>query len=269
MNVVFWSSMPGMSAVSSSLLATALATAAVHKVKCSVTQLQYKNNGLFSSVITSSDSDSILHFENVGIDALMRLACGGEPGTGDAVMDVGFAYISGNLNLFVESKQENELVYKNDLIPMIPNMFDIMQEAFRVNFIDVPAGINDYSREALTHADVIVVCLPSSRVVVERFFAECDFPKEKLFILLGDYHEGSNVSPRTIHNQYKSRTSIKQMSCIKHCTEYANAMNLSKSVSFFLSNLNSTKGDSCRAFIDSCNETAGKILSLCGVRGRT
>lgn len=261
MNVVFWSSVPGMSAVSSSMLGTALATAIVHKVKCSVTQLQLTGNNLFPAIITPDDNESIQMFENVGIDALIRMACGGEVIQGNEISDVGFSFAGGKFNVFAESKQKNEEVYKSDLLPVLPHLLELLDNAFKINFIDVPAGLNAYSKEALQNADIIVVCLPAVKSVIQQFFDDYQFPKERLFIMLGNHDAGSNVNAGTVYANFRNRVHRNNIIEIVHCTEYANAMNNGKVLAFFAQNINSAKQDSCNAFIRSCSESAMKLLN--------
>lgn len=264
MNVVFWSCVPGMASVSSSLLATALSTAVSQHFRCSITQLQLKNNGLLPAVIIPSDSSGAAHFENVGIDALIRVARGGICHPED-VEGTAFSFIGKKLNVITESRQRKEGVYQNDLLPQLPQIFNLLNVAFRLNFIDVPAGVNVYSRQALELADIIVVCLPQTKWVVDYFFENYQFNKNKMFFLFGNYDSAQSVNVKNVMRHHPRIMTGKACSFIPHSTDYANAMNNSKTISFFMQNAKCNSNDSNYGFIKGCEDTAGKIIKMCGM----
>ena len=70
MIVAFWSPFAG-SSTSSTLLATAIVTAASCRTRCSVMSLGYDTEGIFPYFMPNESSELHL-FENTGIDALFR-----------------------------------------------------------------------------------------------------------------------------------------------------------------------------------------------------
>ena len=264
MNVVFWSLLPGQSAVSANALAVAMSTAIDHKVKCSLLQLQYENNGLFNYLFPPSDKKEIAMFENTGIDALIR-STSGSPATQERVEDCSFSFVQRRLNIFTPSTLVAESVYSEALLQSSRNLFESLNLSFKLNFVDVPGGMNKYSKVGIDNADVLVVCLPQSEWVVAKFFETVELPEEKkVLYLFGDYDKTKRFNTMKFAMKYRKKVKLTDVLTIPHCIEYADAMNESTCINFYMRNVESKKDDVNRSFVDGCKDASSKILRVCG-----
>lgn len=263
MNVVFWSWFPGAACVSSSALALALSTAIDHKVTCSLMQLHFQNNGLFNYIIPPADSKEISYFENTGVDSLIRTTRGNAV-TNEDIVNCSFSFAEQRLNVFTATSMKDEIVYRNGFIDASENLFNALNGAFKVNYIDAPAGINDYSKVALQLADIIVICIPQTTWSINYFFKHFQFPGKKLFFLFGNYDKKASVSVHNVSMAHRKVMKNSNTGYVLHSTEYANEMNHSRSISFYLRNTKCKTSDSNFAFMDGTRKTSAKLLKMCG-----
>lgn len=266
MNVVFWSYLPGVSSVSSSMLAMSLSTTIKHKIKCSVMQLQYSHNYLQEYLIDSRDNTEDSYFQNMGIDYLMR-AAHSNTANEENVNDFSLSFIDQYFNYFPRTSAVDERVYKNDLTESSEEMFKVLNDGFKLNFIDVPAGVNHYSKIAMANADVIVVCLPQSKPIIDAYFNEIDLARDKTFYLFTEYDPKQKLLLSNICKQHKATISEKNCGVVPYNTRYGDALSTHHAISFYYQNLKCKMSDPNYSFISKVNASAGKLIKLCGLTG--
>lgn len=261
MNVAFWSCMPGVSSTSASMLAIALSAAVDRKIQCSVMQLHFADNGLFKYIMDFAKSDSPL-MENTGIDALARASRQSIISQED-VIDCTFSFIEKRLNVFTATGIKNERIYQSGIMDVMETMFSGMNDTFKLNLIDVPAGDNLYAKAALALADVVVVCLPQMQWIVDMCLERYSFDDKKVFYVFGRYDAKHSVTIMAESLGKHIKPSL--IGAVPYNTDYANAMNSSKVIGFYLGNTNCKSHDPNYGFISRTKETTNKLLKLCGL----
>lgn len=263
MNVVFWSPVPGLAKVSSSMLSIALCTATEYRVMCSISQLHFGKNGLIQPILVSG-SDTDLYFENTGIGALIRAAKGGTVSP-EMVENCSVSFLEKKLNVFTASNYSDERIYRGDLLQAIEPMFEAMKETFKINFIDVPAGINAYSKAAIKHADFVAVCLPQTQWVIDKFWSDFEMPKDKTFYVFGDCDPAEFINAKNFAWRNRKLVNSKYCLNVPHCTDFANAINRGKAISFVMQNLHCKLSDSNYVYMKDVKASTKSILKACKV----
>lgn len=261
MNVVFWSPVPGLAKVSSSMLSIALCAAAEYRVKCSISQLHFGTNGLIQPILVGGADDN-QYFENTGIGALIRAAKGGAVSP-ETVENCSVSFLEKKFNVFTASNYSDERIYRGDLLQAVEPMFDAMKETFKVNFIDVPAGINAYSKAAIKHADFVAVCLPQTQWVIDKFLTDFEMPKNKTFYVFGDCDPVACVNTKNFAWRNHKTVLSKYCLSVPHCTDFANAINRGKAISFMMQNLKCKPSDANYTYIKDVKVTTRNILKAC------
>ena len=259
MNVVFWSFLPGVSRVSSSMLVTSILTATAFRTKCSILQLHHKNNLLTRPVLFADLNEST--FGDNGIDALIRSVGSGKAEIAD-VEDASFSFIEQRFNVFIPTKVRDEKIYQENLLKSFDKILKALDSAFKINFIDVPAGDNPYSRKALAYADYIVVCLPQSDYHIDRILKSVKLPKDKTFYLISDFDGGQYLSKRNIMWKYRENLNNNNCAVIPHCSGLADSLNTNKVIAFIAENINSKKTDKNFEFINNTKKSVEKMLKF-------
>lgn len=264
MNVVFWSPFAGSAGVSSTMVAIALSTAMHHRTTCSIMQLQFKDNGLLNTIFQTVDRTEITYFENTGVDSLVRVANSGSI-TKDDVLNSSFSFIEKRLNVFSKTASVDEHMYMSDLLKAMEGMFEALNDTFKVNYIDVPAGNNECARQAIELADAVVVCLPQSTWQLDSFFEQ--YKLSKAFYVLGNYDEKQYLSYTNVLWKYRANMSASKSGVIPHCSGFADECNRSRVISYYAHNDECKSKDPNFQFISEVNKTTEKLLKVCGVNG--
>lgn len=264
MNVVFWSPFAGSAGVSSTMMAIALSTAIHHKIACSVTQLQFENSGLLNTIFQTEDRTEISYFENTGIDSLIRTANSGGI-TKDDVLNSSFSFIEKRLNVFSKTGSVDKRMYNDDLLKGMEGIFSALNDTFKINFIDTPAGENECAKKALELADTVVVCLPQSQWRIDDYFKRPQI--DKAFYVFSDYDSAQYLNYSNLLWKYRKVLQTNKSGVVPHCSGYANECNRSHVISYFMVNEKCKKTDPNYTFITEVNRVAGKLLKACKVNG--
>lgn len=268
MHIVFWSCIPGHAAVSSSMLSIACSCAAYQQYDTAVLQTQYKKNNLQYPFFKLSDKENVEQYNSVGMDSLIRSVKGGSISGG--VETCAISFLDSKLSVYPQSTNLDGKAYYNGLIAAIPLMFKALDEPFDIEFIDT-AGSNDpASWKALENADRIVICLPQETWVINYLFSKYKFDPSKVFYLFGNYDPKLSVNLPTLQHskQYKGKFTSKNSAYIMHDVDFANAMNNSELVKFFLSGLDCNKSSPNYAYFNSVKEATRKLLVFSGITPR-
>lgn len=260
MLVAFWSPFSGAGATSACVLATALATAVDKRITCSLMQVGYKDNCLFKYFMPTADERTRLSiFENTGVDALLRHSIDKVAKVED-VQDCSFSFVEKRLNVFTPSTIGTEGLYCDDLQKSVKNMFKALCGAYRLNYVDVPAGVNFYSSLALPLADLIVVCLPQNKWQIREYTEQFSFVSKKVVTVLGDYDAKCSVGPMNLALENKA-IAFGKTGVIPHNTEFMESLNASSAISFYLKNCKCTRVDGNFNFIVQTRKVVEKILT--------
>lgn len=264
MNVVFWSPFAGSSGVSSTMMAIALSTAIHHRTTCSIMQLQFNDNGLLNTIFQTVDRNEITYFENTGVDSLIRAANSGSISKDD-VLNSSFSFIEKRLNVFSKTGGIDKRMYESDMLKAMEGVFTALNDTFKINYIDVPAGDNECAKQAMTLADLVVVCLPQSEWRVNAFFER--YKLKNAFYILGNYDAKQYYNYTNILWKYRASVGISKSGVVPHCSSFADECNRSRIISYYATNDKCTSKDPNFQFISEVNKTTGKLLKACGMNG--
>lgn len=260
MIVAFWSPFAG-STTSSTLLATAIATAAVCKTRCSVMSVGYATESFFPYFMPLESSELHL-FENTGIDALFRTSKN-KVASVQEVEDCSFSFLENKLNVFTPSNVATEVLYYDSLNSALANAFDGMRNAYPISFVDVASGINKYSKEVLNLADFVVICLPQTQYKIDKFFNEYDFKGSNVMYVMGNYDDRQKTKAFKVMFKYTTGKKCGQVLTLPNNPEFADSLNSREAVRYFLRNVECDLKDPNFKFIQSSCQIAKSILKRC------
>lgn len=264
MHIVFWSCIPGHAAVTSSMLSIACSCAATQLYNTAILQTQFKKNNLQYPFFKLADKENVEQYNSVGMDSLIRSAKGGTVTGG--VETCAISFMDTKLNLFTQSTNKDGRAYYNGLLDALPLVTKCLDSTFDISFIDTAAGNDPLSIAAMKQADVIVICLPQEEWIINYFFTKYNLNSSKVFYLFGNYDKASNRNLGTLRHdkRYKKILGEKNTAFISHDTDFANALNTSDLISFFLHGLHDKKNPNYEYF-DSVDNATRKLLAFAGV----
>lgn len=262
MIVAFWSPFAG-SSTSSTLLATAIVTAASCRTRCSVMSLGYDTESIFPYFMPNESSELHL-FENTGIDALFRTSKN-KVATVQEVEDCSFSFLENKLNVFTQSNVATEVLYYDNLKSAVANVFEGLRNTYAVSFVDTASEVNKYSKEVLNLADLVVICLPQTQYKIDKFFKDYDFKGSNVMYVIGNYDDRQKTKAFKIMMQYTVGKKCGQVLTLPNNPEYADSMNNREAIRYFLRNIECTQKDPNYHFIQSSTKIAKDILKRCKI----
>lgn len=250
--------MPGHAKVTSSMCAIASYSAIDRGIDCGLLQASFNNDPLINQFFSNVDSEVAAYLSNNGVDSLMRNVKSGAV-TEESIRGCTFSFVNGKLNVFAGTNSGSKSVFENDMLPLLSACMKSMDSTFGMSFVDAPAGVNPLASEAIRNADLIVVCLPQNYNVLDYLFQNYKMPKGKVFYLFGDYDSGQVCNVRNFVRKYRDKVTASSVGCIPHSTEYADALNTGKLISFYYRNAKCQKNDSNYEFFSSVSDTVEKL----------
>lgn len=265
MIVAFWSPFAGVSAASSGMLATVLATAIANHKKCSVMNIGYDTQSSFPYFMPRSNGGDLQIYENTGVDALLRESKSKVMSAAE-VEDYAFSFAEKRINVFTPTNIVSEVLYIENVLDAIENVFKALRSAYQISFVDVESGVNEYSKAVLPLVDLVVVCLPQSSHRIEMYFEKYKVPNKNAIYLLSDYDAHQKVNQFYLQFKYSKHLRKSTVIVLPHNSEYANSLNSATAISYYLRNIQCTAKDSNYQFIKSSKANSSMILKRCSVR---
>ncbi|MEK3977444.1 hypothetical protein MKZ20_22065 [Psychrobacillus sp. FSL K6-2684] len=260
--IVFWSPIHGQGGTSANAAAIA-----------SLFSLEQSSHSLLTHTqLTYSPLDSYyskekraVGFENSGIQALERKVKSNllQP---EDIPDYTDTIYKRKMDLLIGSLKENE-DSASDNLRTISRILYSAKGHYDTVWVDTHAGVhNDTSKTLLEAADLVVVCLPQNKYVLERFFTGDYFPTElrnkPYIILISRYEENSSLTVRNIKRAHKVKVPILP---VPFSPTYLDAMNNHTVAEFFYRVNRIQNGDPAYSFIRAIrtvNESVRKALGL-------
>ena len=259
MKIVFWSCLNGHTRITSSACAIATAAAVFQKKDCSLIQTHYNNDPLINQFFANIDSEVVSYLNGSGVDSLIRNVKSELLGA-EETRRCAFSFVNGRLNLFAGSSVKNKDVFDGELLPVVTGCMQALDGAFEVSFVDAAPGASPLAAEAVKAADLVVVGLSQSNNINDYLFEHYAFPKGKAFYVFGDYDANQSCNIKNLERRYHKKVSPKSVGCVPHSSEFADALNTGRIISFFLRNEDCKPGDSNYEFFSEVRKTTEKIL---------
>lgn len=264
--VTFWSVNHGVGTTTKAII-TSINICLEYSLKILLTHNQYIKSNLEAAFLTGKESESIINFEDAGIDALERLAksCLLKPET---IKDYTRTLIGDRLDLLTGTNKPRKEMFKN-IEGTLMYILGCAKKAYDLIFVDANSGVeNAITHKILEASDIVVVCLNQTDKVLKTFFIEHEgykyLEKKKVIVVIGCYDANSKYTVRYIKNNYiKDNFNYKEkIFTVPYNTNFMDAHNDHRVLDYFYSNKNIFKDDDNYHFTNEIKKLSDKILEL-------
>lgn len=236
MIIAFWSDFHGQCGTTTNTISVATYIALKYDLKLLLTHSQFTKSNMENAFFYGHQKESVVNFEDTGIDAMERLSKAGVLKTED-IHNYSRTLINERLDLLTGSTSP---IRRADEAERLVSILQTAKGAYNLIFVDVNAGLQtDVSSKILENADIIVVNLNQNATVLNSYFKDlCQvFTEKEIVLLLGNYNEVSKYSAKYIRNKYKYKKDIYLM---PYHTGLMDSINDQNMLNYFLFNCDST-----------------------------
>lgn len=265
--VSFWSTVEStQTATTSTIVAAACSMASNPKnnYKILLTQTHYQNMDLEASFFNMNklNSSGSLDIADTGIDALDRLLRSNKLSP-ENIANYAKPAMTGKLEILYGSFKNDRDSYDRVLETM-PMMIEQASRFYDLVLVDLTRGYNSSEiNQILQQSDLIVLTMNQKMHDLNKIFKDLDTLKilqEKTVIsVIGKYDRFSKYTNKNIARNFNYK---KPIYTIPYNTQFFDACNEGKAVSFFISNLNADVAtDRNGYFISESSKVANAIVS--------
>lgn len=258
MKLVVWSNQAGHSKVTSSVAAMAALDAITSERKSCVLSTVHNSSYLQVPFMGVAKENLREYYQNTGIDVLLRTIKSGTAQAKD-IMDSSTQMINGRLNVFTGTTVSNPTFYESTIMGAMSPLCKALDTTFDIAWIDTTSGVNRVSANMLKEADIIIVGLPQSEMIVEDFFANYSFDFNKVMFIFGDYDKDRKFSCANACKKYKKYMNKDNTAYILHNAGFGDACDSGKLLPFMQINNKAKKSDENYEFMMSVRK-ALKVL---------
>lgn len=263
--VAFWSSFHGQPGTTANAIATSMYTAMNYKLKVLLTHSQYAKSSMESAFVTDNEEESLIKFNDFGIDSLERLARAGKLSSGD-FYNYTKNIIPKRLDLLTGSTKLKKELF-NNIYDTIIEIFRYARECYDIVFVDVNSGNKDkITEKVLDDSDIIVVSLNQNEKILKSFFEKKDWidalDKKKIVLVLGRYDLNSKCSVKYVRSTYGWKDEIYT---VPYVTSFMDCCNNHNVKEFFYANNSTAKHDEANFFMEEVQRLANRILDLSNI----
>lgn len=262
--VVFWSPVAGQAGTTTSLLAAAACLGMEYSTRLLV--LGHLQSGYaalergfyYSSAIRDNGGGS-----DMGIDALLRLLQTRklEPGL---FRNYTLPLLRDRLDLLPGSgKSDTEAVFFEEGV--LASLLATARQAYDLVFMDGGSGYTSLWTNVLqAQADILVVCLPQNRLVLEQYFHSSNPPgrsETKKLLVFGQYDSQSALTVKNILRQFRQQ---KPAYPIPHHSGWLDAVQHGDAIPFMFRNRQTTQPAN-RFFMQQVRQLAQALIVQAGL----
>ncbi|GEM_PF-3608509 len=209
--IAFWNVGRG-SGATASLAAVAALIGAEYRIRTLVSQAQETDSALergFASSIRSGPGADLMVDAGTGLDGLLRLARSGKLER-DTVRNHTLPIEAGRLDL-LGGLEQNSRMQPEEAGERVGRIYEYAKSDYDCVLLDCGSGAGSVEKQALSSADLVVVCLNQNSGVLERYFDRKSWPQElygkKQILLFAGYDSHSKYKAANILRKYGSRAS--------------------------------------------------------------
>lgn len=267
--VTFWSANHGVGTTTKAII-TSVNICLEYSLKILLTHNQYMKSNLETAFLTGKESESIINFEDAGIDALERLAksCFLKP---ERIKDYTRTLIGDRLDLLTGTNKPKKEMF-NEIEETFLYILSNAEKAYDLIFVDANSGTeNSLTQKVLQASDIIIVCLNQTDKVLKSLFMEHEGHKylegKKVLYVIGKYDAKSKYTAKFIKNNYiKNSLNYKEdIFTIPYNTSFMDAHNDHRALEYFYTNKNIFKEDENYHFLKEIKRLSNKILELADI----
>ena len=204
MKIVFWSE-EAACGTTSNMIATASMIVARHN--CRVAMLSAEKNahdlaGNFSRPDSVTVNEDCAYYALEGLDYLLMAGKYGnltEHHLEEALQSV----VDGKLFCIPQGKRMLCDFYPKETRNVLNQVIRLLDESMDFSFIDCGSERNDWTKEQMKQADLIVVNFSQTSQGLDHFFSEHADVSEKVVYLIGSYQKDAVYNKKNIHRIYR------------------------------------------------------------------
>ena len=244
--VIYWSPFHGQGQTSN-LHATAFIMGLLYRKKVLLMQTHFCQNNLESPLVgrnvgLHNNSDYEL-FDGVGLDLAVTYSIMKELKK-DLLQKCCFTLPGTPILLLPGTVVKNKETFDRDISSNVARVINDADRCVDLVLIDVNSGEDKLSQQLISLADLIVVNLTQHRHVLDKFFTDYGdrfLDHDKVFYLFGDYDDNSSYNIYNCRRKYSRLINSKNSGVIPYCTQFMDAQNESKVISFMKKGLRKRK----------------------------
>lgn len=200
--VVFWSPVAGLAGTTTNLIATASCLGMEYSARTLLLgHLQSEYVAVARAFYSLSAMDE-KHTSDVGIDALLRLLQNRKLAPG-MLRDYTMPLLQDRLDILPGSMKSDDSFQDSSQTWLTP-LLNMARNAYDLVLID--GGSGSTPNRLWTEADVLVVCLPQNRLLLERYFQSSEvvpIREKKTLFVIGQYAPHSRLSVKNLMRQFR------------------------------------------------------------------
>ena len=209
---------------------------------------------------------NIFNNSNIGMTALSRLVDSNKL-TPESIKNYAKPVLKQRLDIMYGTNVTTREQFKT-LSETFPAIVRKADDAYDFAIVDCPKGAeNEYSKEILEDADVIVCTINQDIVRLDDFFEkleQVEIIKDKpKIIVIGDYEGKSKCNLFNLKGRYKIKYPL---FAIPHNYVFMDACNDGDAISFFYKNIKADARDYNGYFISEVRKIVKKILEITKIR---
>jgi hypothetical protein len=240
--ILFWSPLHGQGQTSN-LHVTAFIMSMLHKKRVLIMQTHFTGNNLESPLVGQNadkyNTDNLSLFEDIGLDTAVTYSKMNQLDI-NMLENCCFSFPETQLLLLPGTKTKNKETFERDIGKSVSRVIQTANEYTDMVLIDANSGEDMLSFRLMDQADLIVVNLTQHRYVLELFFkgySERFLGNNRVFFLFGDYDDNSSYNINNCRRKYSKFITAANSGVIPYCTQFLDAQNESRIVSFMQSGL--------------------------------
>ncbi len=259
MNIAFWGSTPGKSAVSSNMLAIAVYASIRYKIELNVMQAQYSTSRLEDSFMPISSmicmKEDFAYSRREGIDELIDSICFN---SAEIFFESALISIKNTYMYYLPSTSEpTEELFERECEKNSVRLMELINRYDKPNLIDCRDGSGCLSKNMMNNCDLLVFNMEQSLHSIPKVIFENKELMEKSVFLIGRYDEASRYNIRNIRRKY--HIDEERIAVIPYNIQFKDSVCEGKIVEYLSKNINCDK-DSYNYYFISQLDNAVKML---------
>lgn len=254
MKLVFWSPRGGQTGTTSNMLLVASYAAMKDRKEVVMMQAQQNAGELEQAVLAGTEVETI----EAGMDSLVRIFKS-EPLQSENIEACCIDIYQKCLRVLPATRKKNQEVYEAELAPMVPYFINACSDCFQQVYVDVGSDTSKSTERVFEEADMIVVNLSQSRVLLDEYFMQCHRFSKKVFYIIGQYQRSSKYNINYICNHYRIKKH--QIGYICYESGFMDGMSDGEVISYLLRTMESKKQDEAYQLIQDIKKTYESMIS--------
>jgi len=257
-----WSPYCGQTCTTTNLVAISTYVAITKGLSQLLMSSRLQRTNLENAYYEDFDSVEALLFEDIGINALERLASTKQLNTGN-FKDYAKTIIAQRLDIIFGSAIINKKM-SEELIKTILYIILCARQCYDIVFCDIGYGLdNEITLKMLENTDRIIVNLNQNVSLLTSFFGNTEIRKvlqnKEYLIVLGNYESDSKYTVRYIKKIFGFESEI---FAVPRNVEFMDAVNDHRVVEYFFSNYGAGRDDSNYLLMNELEKIAQKIIGF-------